>query len=76
MSSTTDAGGSASSSPETITYHSVASIDKTEVLHDIVINDFQVWRNNVEFLGPIEGSFGIPISTKTPMGVVVQDVRE
>ena len=63
MSATVDnvCGDSVSSSPAAITYQSVASIDKIEVLHDIIIKDFQEWRNNVDFLGSIDGSFGIPI---------------
>ena len=77
MSATIDnvGGNSVPSSSAAITYQSVASIDKIEVVHDIIIKDFQEWRNNVDFLGDINGSFGIPISNKTPGGLVLQDVR-
>ena len=64
MSSPTDAEDSVSSNKTTITYKTVASIEKFHAVHDITIRDFQEWRNNVELLGPIKSTFVIPMTNK------------
>ena len=58
MSSTTDEDES--STEQTATYKSVASIKKINVAHDIVVKDFEDWRNNVELLGPLDGLLDLP----------------
>ena len=60
MSATTDADRNADAET-TATYKSVASIDKINVAHDIVITDFKDWRSNAELLGDITGTMNLPI---------------
>jgi len=60
MSATTDADRNADAAT-TATYKSVASIDKINVAHDIVIKDFKDWRSNTELLGDITGTMNLPI---------------
>ena len=65
MSATTDADANwIPDSATTATYKSVASIDKINVAHDIVINDFKDWRSNSELLGDMTGTMNLP----TPRG--------
>ena len=62
MSATTDADANwIPDSATTATYKSVASIDKINVAHDIVIKDFKDWRSNAELLGSITGTMNLPI---------------
>ena len=60
MSATTDADRNADAET-TATYKSVASIDKINVAHDIVITDFKDWRSNSELLGEMTGTMNLPI---------------
>ena len=60
MSATTDADRNADAAT-TATFKSVASIDKINVAHDIVIKDFKDWRSNSELLGDMTGIMNLPI---------------
>ena len=45
----------------TIKYKSVASFQKINVEHEIMISDFADWRENLEFFGDLVGKFDVPI---------------
>ena len=61
----------ASVASSTINYKSVASTEKFEVAHDIVISDFADWRDNFDFFGPTSVSIEVPISPSPNEGTVV-----
>ena len=44
----------------TINYKSVASTQKINIAHDMVISDFVDWRENFDFFGPTSFPFGVP----------------
>ena len=57
---TTNASGT-SKEPSTVSYQSVAALEKINVSHEIVVCEFADWRKNVDFFGQIRGTFDVPV---------------